>query len=288
VDLADCLERAVAAVQSIADNRNQELRLRLPSEPVRFTADGARLDQIVGNLLTNASKYTRVGGRIELSGAHEGSDVVIRCKDNGQGILREHQQKIFEPFVRGRNTVGHGEASVGLGLALVKQLTELHGGTVAVESAGADLGSEFTVRLPFVPPPQEQAEHAVPMPARAPRRARSVAIVEDNPSVAATLKAALEQAGHTVQVFADGPSALAAASTLKPDAFVIDIGLPGMDGYELADLLKRQPETKDALRIAVSGFKQPIHRGAGEFDYYFNKPVDVASLLAVLDEPPTN
>src|SRR5262249_18611385 len=156
-----------------------------------------------------------------------------------QGILREHQQKIFEPFVRGRNTVGHGEASIGLGLTLVKQLTELHGGTVTVESAGADLGSEFIVRLPFVTPSQEQAVPAVPKPARAPRRARSVAIVEDNPSVAVTLQAALEQAGHTVQMFVDGSSALAAASVLKPDAFVIDIGLPGMDGYELARRLKR-------------------------------------------------
>jgi PAS domain S-box-containing protein len=289
VDLAECLERAVAAVQSMTGARHQELRLRLPPEPVRFMADGARLDQIVGNLLTNASKYTGRGGRIELSGAHEGSDVVIRCKDNGQGILREHQQKIFEPFVRERKAgFSHGEASVGLGLALVKQMTELHGGTVSVESAGADLGSEFTVRFPFVIPPQEQAVQAVPTHPRAPRRARSVAIVEDNPSVAVTLKAALEQAGHAVQVFADAPSALAAASVLKPDAFVIDIGLPGMDGYELADMLKWRPDTKDALRIAVSGFKQPIHRGAGAFDHYFNKPVDMASLLAVLDEPLTN
>jgi CheY-like chemotaxis protein len=106
--------------------------------------------------------------------------------------------------------------------------------------------------------------------------------------VAATLQAALEQAGHTVQTFADGPSALAAASVLKLDAFVIDIGLPGMDGYELAGRLKQRPDTKDTLRIAVSGFKQPTDTGAGEFDHYFNKPVDVASLLALLDEPPTD
>src|SRR6185369_1848045 len=264
-------------------SRTQELTLGLPSDPVQFMADGARLDQIVGNLLTNASKYTPPGGRIELSGAKEGTDVVIRCKDNGQGVPPEYQQKIFEPFARGPKTeLGYGEASVGLGLALVKQLTQLHGGAISIDSAGAGLGSQFVVRLPFVAAVDQQAPAAAP--ARAPRRPRSVVVVEDNPSVGATLKAALEQAGHSVRLYGDGPSALAGVCDAAPDVMVIDVGLPGMDGYELAAKLKQQKNTRDALRIAVSGFKRRKHASA-DFDRYFNKPVDVAALLALLDEP---
>jgi PAS domain S-box-containing protein len=288
VDLADCLKRAVVDVQSTVADRHQELRLRVPSEPVRFVADDMRLTQIVGNLLTNASKYTVPGGRIELSGAREGRDLVIRCKDNGQGVPREYQQTIFEPFARGPKTeLGYGEASVGLGLALVKQLTELHGGTIAVESAGTGLGSEFTVRLPFVGTLHQTAAGEAQL-ARAARRARSVVIVEDNPSVGAALKAALEQAGHSVHLFTDGASALAATSSLTPDVFLIDIRLPGMDGYDVAAALKRQSRTKDALRLAVSGFKQRKHALSGTFDRYFKKPVDVPALLALLDELTTN
>jgi nitrogen-specific signal transduction histidine kinase len=284
VDLAECLQRNIAAVQSTAADRNQELLLQPPAESVQFMADGTRLDQIVSNLLANASKYTRRGGRIELSGAREGPDVIIRCKDDGQGIPLESQQKIFEPFVRvSKATLGYGDASVGLGLALVKQLAELHGGTISVESAGAGLGSEFTVRLPMVAPPSVEAVPEEPDAACASVGAQSVVVVEDNPTVAAAFKAALEQAGHSVHLFEDGPSALAGVSSLKPDALLIDIGLPGMDGYELAARFKQHANTKNAVRIAVSGFKRRTHAGAGdEFDHFFNKPVDVKALLALL------
>jgi PAS domain S-box-containing protein len=287
LDLTECLKRAAATIQSTVASRGQELVLRLPSESVSFVADSARLDQIVGNLLTNASKYTRAGGRIELSGASEGSEVIIRCKDNGQGILPEDQRKIFEAFTRGRKTeLGFGEASVGLGLALVKQLTELHGGTISVESGGAGLGSEFTLRLPIVTPSSAQAVSEPPTFARATHRPRSIVIVEDNPSVAAALQAALEQAGHTVSAFASGPSALAGVSTLKPDAVVIDIGLPGMDGYELLTKLRQLENTRNALCVAVSGLRPRERTGqdGDEFDQYFSKPVDVPALLTLLDQ----
>jgi nitrogen-specific signal transduction histidine kinase len=284
-DLSECLQRAVAAVQSTVADRRQELLLRLPAEAVQFMADGTRLDQIVGNLLSNASKYTAQGGRIELSGAREGSDIIIRCKDNGQGIPLDSRQKIFEAFVRvSKAEFSHGEASVGLGLALVKQLTELHGGTISVESGGPGQGSVFTVRLPLVAPTSVQAVAEEPKPPRESPGARSIVIVEDNPHVGTALKAALEQAGHSVQWFEDGPSALAGVSMLKPAALLIDIGLPGMDGYELAARLKQHSNTKNALRIAVSGFKRREHEKADdEFDHYFSKPVDVEALLALLD-----
>ncbi|HKF65517.1 MAG TPA: PAS domain S-box protein [Vicinamibacterales bacterium] len=287
VDLAACLQRAVAAVNVNIASRKQELHLRLPPEPVLFIADGARLDQIVSNLLSNASKYTASGGSIELSGTRVAGQVVIRCKDNGQGIPREYQQRIFEAFARGPKTeLGYGEASVGLGLALVKQLTELHGGTISVESAGTGLGSEFTVRLPFLAPPPDQTTAEKPKPHQVKQRCGSVVLVEDNPSVAAALKARLEQAGHAVYVFPDGPSALAGVSGLTPDALVIDIGLPGMDGYELGTALRQRDNTRDALCIAVSGFKRRAIGDGDPFDRYFNKPIDVPALLALLDEAP--
>jgi PAS domain S-box-containing protein len=281
VDLAECLHRAAAAVQSTIDGREQALALQLPSEPVAFMADGTRLDQIVGNLLTNASKYTPRGGRIELTGAVEGGGVIIRCRDNGQGISVEHQPKIFEMFARGSKTeLGYGEASVGLGLALVKQLTELHGGSVSVSSGGAGLGSEFTVRLPLMSPPSSEAP--TPVGGVSARR-RSIVIVEDNPTVGEVLQTALEVAGHSVHLFADGPSALAGVSTLTPDVLLVDIGLPGMDGYELASTLKQHPNTKDALFIAVSGFKRRDQTEARDaFAHYLTKPIDIAALLELL------
>jgi len=285
LDLAEFLRRSVAAMQPTFVSRRQELLVRLPAESVQFMADPVRLDQIVGNLLSNASKYTASGGRIELSGATEGSDVIIRCKDNGEGILPEYRQKIFEPFVRGQTAESsHGEASLGLGLALVKHLTELHGGTIAVESGGAGLGSEFTVRFPLVAPPSQVVGHEPKSGARS-ERPRSIVIVEDNPSVGIALQAALEQAGHSVSLFTDGPSMLAGVSHVKPDAFLIDIGLPGLDGYELAAQLKEQSHTKNAVRIGVSGLKRraPAGEATDAFDYYFTKPVDILELLACLD-----
>jgi two-component system CheB/CheR fusion protein len=214
--------------------------------------------------------------------------VVIRCRDNGQGILREDAAKIFEPFTRGRKTdYGFGEASVGLGLALVKHLTELHGGTISVQSGGVDLGSEFTVRLPIFAASSPQNVAEPPKLADGAHQPRSIVLVEDNPSVAAALQAALEQEGHLVHAFVDGPSAIAGLSDLKPDAVVVDIGLPGMNGYELAATLRKLENTKDALYIAVSGFKMRdgAERDGDGFDHYFTKPVDIAALLAILGQP---
>jgi PAS domain S-box-containing protein len=284
VDLAECLSRAAAAVRSVVESRQQELVLRLPSRSVDFMVDYVRLDQILGNLLTNASKYTKPGGTIELSGERAGEFVVIHCKDNGQGIPVEYQQKIFEPFERGRKTaLGYGEASVGLGLALVKHLTQLHGGTISVDSAGDGLGSQFTLRLPFLAPPSAAAVAEVPSDHVA-AHPRSIVIVEDNPSVGTTLRVALQQTGHSVVLFADGPSALAGVAGLKPDALLIDIGLPGMDGYDLAARLRQHTGTRDALYIAVSGFKRRTPDGVrDEFDHYLTKPVELPALLSLLD-----
>ncbi len=285
VDLLDLLKAAAMVAQSAISGRKQKLVIRLPSEPVLFLADRVRLEQVVANLLDNASKYTKQRGRIELSGSSEGAEIVIRCKDNGHGIPPEIQASIFEPFTRGVQNGESSQAGLGIGLSLVKRLVELHGGTIAVESGGLGTGSEFTVRLPWVKAPAA-ARHAGPKET-APRsqRSLSIAIVEDNPDVARTRAMGLEQAGHKVVLFANAASALARIPRLKPDAMLIDIGLPDMDGYELAAKLREKPELRRALFVAISGFKRRPQTGKSSdaFDDYLVKPVGLSEILAALD-----
>lgn len=284
IDLAKFLQHVTGVTQSTTAERGQEMILRLPAEVVTFEADEARLEQIAINLLSNASKYTAKGGRIEFSGAREGSEVVLRCKDNGRGIPREMLQKIFEPFTRvGPLSDSRGEASLGIGLALVKRLVELHGGRISVESGGPGTGSEFSVRLPMEPALSDQPPVPETKPALTLRRSRSIVLVEDNSDVAGTIVVALKQAGYRVTLFADAFSALAGLSDLQPHAILLDIGLPGMDGYELAARLRKERNCRDALFIAISGFKRrQAAEAADDFDHYFTKPVHLSSLLNVL------
>jgi PAS domain S-box-containing protein len=285
IDLSELLQRATMPAQLAVAARGQELLVRPPPSPVLFMGDRVRLKQIVANLLSNASKYTGREGRIELSGGREGSEVVIRCRDNGRGIPMEMQKTIFEPFTRLETTGQSSEAGLGIGLALVKRLAELHGGTVSVESGGPGTGSEFTVRLPLldVPPLLRGTSKVAPAPQFRP--ALSLVVLENNPDVAQTLARALEKAGHQVTVFADGPSALSGLAGLKPDAVLLDIGLPGMDGYELAGKMRKKPNLRHALFIGLSGFKRRTHRGRSgdDFDRYFLKPVDLAKLRTYLE-----
>jgi CheY-like chemotaxis protein len=284
VDLAKFLQHLTDVTQSTTAERGQELILRLPTEAVRFMADEARLEQIAINLLSNASKYMAQGGTIEFSGAREGSEVVLRCKDNGRGIPLEMQQKIFEPFTRVEPlSDSRGEASLGIGLALVKQLVELHGGRISVKSGGPGTGSEFSVRLPMVLVPSDQPSAPETKPALTLRCSRSIVVVEDNPDVAHPIVVALEQAGYRVTLFTDALSVLAGLSDLKPHAILLDIGLPGVDGYELASKLRKKPNFRHGLFIAISGFKRrQTAEAADDFDHYFTKPVNLSSLLNVL------
>jgi PAS domain S-box-containing protein len=284
VDLANFLEHVTQETQSMRADRGQEMILRFPDEIVRFMADEARLEQIAINLLSNASKYTAQGGTIEFSGSREGFEVILRCKDNGRGIPLEMQQKIFEPFTRVEPpTASRGEASLGIGLALVKQLVELHGGRISVESGGPGTGSEFSVRLPMESAPSAQPSAPEAKPAPALRRSHSIVFVEDNPDVARPIVVALERAGYRVTLFDDALSALAGLSDLHPHAILLDIGLPGMDGYELAAKLRKKRNFRQGLIIAISGFKRrQTAEAADDFDHYFTKPVDLTSLLNVL------
>jgi CheY-like chemotaxis protein len=196
------------------------------------------------------------------------------------------QQKIFEPFTRVEPlSDSRGEASLGIGLTLVKQLVELHGGRISVASRGPGTGSEFLVRLPLEPALCDQSSVPETSSALTLRRSRSIVLVEDNSDVAHTIVLALEQAGYRVTLFADAFSLLAGLSDLRPHAILLDIGLPGMDGYELAAKLRRRRNFRHALFIAISGFKG--RNTADDFDHYFTKPVNLSSLLNVLDSTPS-
>ena len=286
IDLANFLKHVIEVILLTSAERGQEVILHLPSEVVTFKADEARLEQIALNLLRNASKYTPQGGRIEFSGAREGSEIVLQCKDNGRGIPLEMQQKIFEPFTRVEQlSESRGEASLGIGLALVKRLVELHGGNISVESEGPGSGSEFLVRLPLEPalPDQPFAPEANPAPAL--RSSGLIVLIEDNRDVASTIAIALKQAGYQLKLFTDASSALAGLADLKPHAVLLDIGLPDIDGYELAANLRKRPDTRDALLIAISGFKR--QEAADDFDHYFIKPVNLGALLNLLGSTPS-
>jgi PAS domain S-box-containing protein len=282
IELTKFLQHVTEVTQSITAERGQEMVLQSPSEVVTFTADEARLEQIAINLLNNASKYTPQGGRIEFSGVREGSEVVLRCKDNGLGIPLEMQRKIFEPFIRiGPISESRGEASLGIGLALVRMLVELHGGTVSVESGGPGAGSEFLVRLPLEPALSDQPSPPQTNPTATLGPSLSIIVVEDNSDVAGTIVVALEQVGYRVTLFADAFSALAGISELMPNAILLDVGLPGIDGYELAAKLRKKWNCRHALFIGISGFKR--RKTADDFDHYFTKPVNLSALLDLLD-----
>ncbi|MCC6392775.1 MAG: response regulator [Bryobacterales bacterium] len=282
VDLSDLLRISAAAAQQAVAERAQTLVIRMPRNPVLFMADRVRMKQIAANLLDNASKYTDLGGTIELSGELEDSEVVIRCKDTGRGIPLEMQHRIFEPLIRLQTADQSVASGLGLGLTLVKRLAELHGGSVSVTSKGPGTGSEFVVRLPFLEPepPLGEATTAPPPPHRALR----LVLVEDNADVSRTMTAALEQAGHQVSRFADGPSALSGIEHLRPDAVLLDIGLPGMNGYEALARMRKLSHLRNTLFIAISGFQQSAatRKLRAGFDHYLVKPVDTAAILKLI------
>jgi CheY-like chemotaxis protein len=253
-------------------------------------ADPARLTQIVNNLLENASKFTPEGGSIELSLRHEGDEAVIHVRDTGRGIAPDLLPHIFETFAQGEVSLAREEGGLGLGLALVKNLTELHGGRVSAASEGIGKGTELTVCLPAIadtPPvtlPQDLAKAARP-------GKRRILVAEDNAAAAEGLARVLQHAGHEVRVAADGAAALAAARNDLPAIAILDIGLPTVDGFELAQSLRRLPGGQRLLLIALTGYSQDADLArtkAAGFDYHLVKPADMDQLLKIIAtwEPP--
>jgi CheY-like chemotaxis protein/two-component sensor histidine kinase len=287
VDAAAVAARAADAVRPFLAERGHRLELEWPPDPLPVLADPARLEQVVTNLLTNAGKYTPSGGRVRLAVGREGQEAVVRVSDTGIGIRPEVMPRLFDLFMQSDRVPGRVSEGLGLGLALVKLLVELHGGTVTAASGGPGRGSEFTVRLPLAvgQAPPRPADPTNPFARTAPRPLR-VLVCDDNEDAAESLATLLELRGHQVRVCHDGPAALEAAPAFGPDVVVLDIGLPnGMDGYEVARRLRSDGQAS-AFLVALTGYGQEDDRrrsGEAGFDAHLTKPVEPKVLAELLD-----
>jgi two-component system CheB/CheR fusion protein len=291
LDVAQPVQQAVEGVQPLVRERGLTLSVSLPPEPVVVDADPTRLQQVVGNLLSNAAKYTDPGGTILLTARQKGSDLVLRVRDTGIGIPPDMLPRIFDLFVQAERRLDRSQGGLGIGLTLVRQLVEMHGGTVTAHSDGPGKGSEFVVRLPTLTAEQKgellrkppEAQH--PVARTAPRR---ILVVDDNVDAAESLAVLLRLEGHQVRVACDGPAALAAAQTNPPEMVVLDLGMPGMDGFEVARRLRALPATKDTLLVAMTGWAQEEDRrrcSEAGFDGHLPKPVEWDALRQFLAHP---
>jgi PAS domain S-box-containing protein len=291
VDLAQVVTRTVEATRPLIEDRRHELTVSLPPGPVRLEADSTRLEQVLANLLSNAAKYTDQGGHIWLTARAEGDAVVLRVRDTGIGIVPEMLGRIFEPFVQSDRAQRHSpQGGLGIGLTLVRSLVEMHGGTVRAYSDGPGRGSEFVVRLPALA--QARLAGGVKAgeghrPVRATPR-RRIVVVDDNVDAAESLALVLRLAGHDVRVAHDGPTALAAVDADPPDLVFLDIGMPVMNGYEVARRLRQRPGRESLLLVAMTGWGQEedrrLSREAG-FDHHLVKPADPEALQRLLADP---
>ena len=284
VSLTEILGEAVEDFRSRANAQRVELALSLPGSTVWVDGDRIRLAQIVANLLNNAIKYTPAGGRITLALSQDGRDALVRVIDTGAGIPADMLERIFDPFTQVDPSITRGHGGLGIGLSLVSRLVEMHGGSIRASSPGIGKGSTFTLRLPRIEPPRvvsvEAARHDDA------RVARRVLVVDDNRDSAETLADLLRLWGHDVQLAHDGREAVARAEASRPEVVLLDIGLPGMDGYEVAERLRRESPAPGMTLIALTGFGQSEDRrravDAG-FDHHLTKPVHPPTLKRLIE-----
>jgi PAS domain S-box-containing protein len=287
IDATPVLHYAVEAVRPLVEERGHELLLTFTSSDLRLDADATRVEQILVNLLSNAAKYTPSGGRIRLVAGVEGDEVVFRVRDNGVGIPPELLPRMFELFAQGDRSLARSEGGLGIGLTLVRSLAELHGGTVTATSDGPDKGSEFVVRLPAARGPAPDAAVPAGGPADPPVRRLRVLVVEDRVDTANGMAELLKLSGDDAWVAHSGEEGLVAAHEHRPEVILLDIGLPGMDGYELASRLRQEECGRDAVLIALTGYGDELalrrSKEAG-FNHHLVKPVDFDALLALINQ----
>ncbi len=291
VNVATLVSRTVEATRGLIEGQRHELTVTVPAEALLAEADPTRLEQVLANLLNNAAKYTDPGGHIWLTARREGAEVVLEVRDTGIGIAADVLPHIFDLFVQGGRGLDRSRGGVGIGLTLVKMLVDLHDGSIEAHSPGVGQGSSFVVRLPVVKAAGQRTKEArnVSRPlTAAPGPARKVLVVDDKPDAADSLAMLLRMQGHDVRAVNDGPAALAEAEKFKPELVFLDIGMPGMDGYEVARKLRQQPGHERMLLVAVTGWGQEEDRRrsfAAGFDRHLVKPVepkDLTDLLAAL------
>jgi PAS domain S-box-containing protein len=298
VSLGDVLERALEATRALVEGQGHTIDVSFASGDVRVEADPVRLEQVLVNLLTNAAKYTEPGGRIDVRVEGEGAAVRVRIRDSGMGIRPEMLPRVFDLFAQGDRALDRGEGGLGVGLTVVRRLVELHGWRIDAHSDGPGRGAEFTIRLPAVSAADGGA--SLPAPAVPPRGQVRVLLVEDNPDAAESLVMLLEILGHQVRVVHDGLAALDVAPDFAPEVMLVDIGLPGIDGYEVARRVRGQPDLGGVVLVALTGYGRDEDRRlafAAGFDHHLVKPVDLTALErlvagiggapATTGEPPT-
>jgi PAS domain S-box-containing protein len=285
IDAAAVVRRTVETVRALIEGRGQELTVSLPVEPIWVEADATRLEQVLTNLLNNAAKYSDPGGFIRLTAERDESEVVLRVRDTGIGIAPDMLPCIFDLFVQASRRLDHSQGGVGIGLTLVKQLVELHGGRVTAHSAGLGHGSEFIVRLPAVSARGGQEQLAkTDCGARQAARHR-ILVVDDNPDMADSLALLLQLAGHEVRAAYDGVTAVRRAEEFRPELILLDIGMPGMDGYEVARRLRQKSELQEQVLVAVTGWGREEDRRRSQeagFDDHIVKPVEPDILNRIL------
>ena len=287
VEVAQIVAQAVESASKALEDKRLRLEIDVPREGLALDADPERLVQVLTNLLVNAAKFTPAGRAVAVVAARRGAEVELQVRDEGEGIVPELLPSVFEPFMQGRQASDRRDGGLGLGLAIARSIVEAHGGRIAAASAGHDRGTTITIRLPASN--EEAAQEgkpaaAAPKPAQARRR---VLIVDDNGDAAELMATFLDGLGYETKVAGDGPEALTAVAQARPDAAILDIGLPGMDGYELASELQARYGTRAPPLIALTGYAQATDRQRAlesGFRAHFGKPVDIDRLAATLEE----
>jgi PAS domain S-box-containing protein len=291
VDLASVVQSAIEGSRPLIEASGHRLSVSLPPEPVRLDADQTRLAQVFANLLTNAAKYTERGGQITLTARQQGGEVVVAVKDNGIGIAPEHLPRLFEMFSQVDAARERSQGGLGIGLALVKGLVEMHEGSVVARSDGLGKGSEFVARLPVagdVPAPE--SSHLIGGDKARARSGRRILVADDNRDAADSLAMMLRFAGHEVHTAHDGQEAVEAAAWFRPDVALLDIGMPKLNGLEACRHIREQPWSKNVVLVAITGWGQEEDKrraiDAG-FDDHLTKPVDPAALMQLLADVET-
>jgi PAS domain S-box-containing protein len=283
--LSVVVRRAADAIRDAMIKQNLRFDVDIDDDPVWLKGDATRLEQVLSNLLNNAVKFTPPGGRVTLDARAQGDDVIIRVADTGIGIPPAVLPRVFDLFVQADTSLDRAKSGLGIGLALVQKLVALHGGSVTASSAGAGQGSEFVVRLP-VSDDEVTAADAPPAPLAASTRLR-VLVVDDQRDVADAVVMMLESIGHDAVALYDGATAIAASREQRPDVMFVDVGMPGMTGYELARQIRRDPKLSRTYLVALTGYGRDEDRARAEeagFDVHVTKPLAEPRLRAVLSD----
>jgi signal transduction histidine kinase len=286
VELSTVIDAAIEMARPLIDSREHTLTIDVPEEPLTLDADPLRLAQVIGNLLTNAAKFTARGGRIELRVRRENGQVALSISDNGLGLSAESLSAVFQMFAQVGTPLERSESGLGIGLALSKGLVDLHGGTIEAHSAGIGHGSEFIVRLPLVS--GTVADRLVPAPAPSAHvnGGLKVLVADDNADAAESLAMLLQLHGHEVQQAHDGKLALDKILSMQPDVALLDIGMPNLNGYEVAECVRKQSWGSHVTLVAITGWGQQEDRqraSAAGFDHHWVKPVEPDAVLALCE-----